>query len=65
VLIRDDHDLSKAYNFIFGRHENGKFYYNGPYKYFKGHHFQKGTNVPIQKLFGNANKPRLKGNKYK
>lgn len=60
VILREDEDISKAYNYIFGKHENGKFYYNGPHKKFDYHHSNKNNRIPIQKLFGNVQKNKLK-----
>jgi hypothetical protein len=60
VAVRKDNDLNKAYNFIFGKHENGKLYYNGPHKYFDSHHFKEKSQMKISGLFGHINKRKLK-----
>jgi hypothetical protein len=65
VLLRDNADVSKAYSYIFGKHENGKLYYNGPHKKFENHYSQKNTKVSIPQLFGNVNKNKLKNSANK
>ena len=53
AAVREDQGIGKGYVFVFGT-SGSNVYFNGPYKFFDGHHFQNVGSVPIDKLFGNV-----------
>jgi len=52
VLLRSDDDVRKAYNYAFAV-SGDSIYFNGPYKYFDGHHTPLSGVVNIDACFGN------------
>jgi|SRR3989339_65215 len=52
AVVRSDKGLSKAYNYIFASSEDGRVYFNGPYKNFPEHHFSSTSPVSLENLFG-------------
>ena len=53
AAVREDQGTGKGYVYVFGT-SGSNVYFNGPYKFFNGHHFQNVGSVPIEKLFGNV-----------
>ena len=51
VVARNDGNLAKNYNYVFGVSSEGDVYFSGPYKGF-GHHFSSGESVEVKSLFG-------------
>ncbi len=52
VVVRTDSDLGKAYNYVFATSADGQVCFNGPHKYFAGHHFPASSAVVVSSLFG-------------
>lgn len=56
VLIRHDHDKSKAYCYPIGQSGNA-VRIGAEFKYFDGHHSSTGSPAPLSMLFGNIHWP--------
>ena len=54
ALVRTEGSSTKAYNYIFATSSNGQIYFNGPYKEFKGHHFDTSAAISVSSLFGHG-----------
>jgi hypothetical protein len=53
AAVRENGGIGKAYVWVFGISGNGVFF-NGPYKFFDGHHFPDTGSIPVEQLFGNV-----------
>ena len=51
VVARNDGNLTKNYNYVFGVSSSGDVYFSGPYKGF-GHHVSSGQSIEVNSLFG-------------
>lgn len=54
AVVRADGGTNKAYNYVFASSNDGRVYFNGPFKNFPEHHFTLSNQVPLEKLFGNT-----------
>ena len=52
MIARTEGETAKAYNFVIATAGDGNVYFNGPYKDFENHHFDKNSSVPVKSLFG-------------
>lgn len=54
VIARTEGETGKAYNYVIATSGDGNVYFNGPYKDFENHHFDKNSSIPIESLFGHT-----------
>ncbi len=51
IVSKNDGNLTKNYNYVFGVSSEGEVYFSGPYKGF-GHNVSSGDTVEVSSLFG-------------
>lgn len=54
VVARTEEGTAKAYNYMIATSGDGNVYFNGPYKDFENHHYDKSSSIPIESLFGHT-----------
>jgi hypothetical protein len=53
VSVRLDDETIKTYNYVFAVTDDHRVFWTGPFKDFDLHHIELGSEVPVEKLFGN------------
>ena len=53
VLVRQDANKTKTYNYVFALTDDHAVFWIGPFKNFDLHHIPIGDPIPIDQLFGN------------